>query len=95
MKKFLSTILAASLMLLGTTAFAQMSVNAGYINSTRTAKASKSATWEVGFPMLSAKMLISFRSRSAYGLAAWYISSRNPDNSSGVLHIRLLSTYWQ
>ncbi len=43
MKKFLSTILAASLMLLGTTAFAQMSVNAGYLNSTRTAKDSKSA----------------------------------------------------
>lgn len=34
MKKFLTTILAASLMLLGTTAFAQMSVNAGYLNST-------------------------------------------------------------
>ena len=33
MKKFFSTILVASLMLLGTTAFAQMSVNAGYLNS--------------------------------------------------------------
>lgn len=43
MKKFLTTILAASLMLLGTQAFAQMSVNAGYLNSTRTAKDSKSA----------------------------------------------------
>ena len=34
MKKFFSTLLAASLMLLGTQAFAQMSVNAGYLNST-------------------------------------------------------------
>ena len=35
MKKILSTLLAASLMLLGTQAFAQMSVNAGYLNSTQ------------------------------------------------------------
>ena len=34
MKKFFSVLLAASLMLLGTQAFAQMSVNAGYLNST-------------------------------------------------------------
>ena len=34
MKKILTTILAASMMLAGTQAFAQMSVNAGYINST-------------------------------------------------------------
>ena len=34
MKKILTTILAASLMLLGTQAFAQMSVNGGYLNST-------------------------------------------------------------
>lgn len=34
MKKILATLLAASLMLLGTNAFAQMSVNAGYLNST-------------------------------------------------------------
>ena len=43
MKKFLSTILAASLMLLGTTAFAQMSVNAGYLNSTETTKGSSNS----------------------------------------------------
>ena len=34
MKKFFSIVLAASLMLIGTQAFAQMSVNAGYLNST-------------------------------------------------------------
>ena len=34
MKKVFSTLLAASLMLLGTQAFAQSSVNAGYLNST-------------------------------------------------------------
>ena len=35
MKKIFTTLLAASLMLLGTQAFAQMSVNAGYLNSTQ------------------------------------------------------------
>ena len=35
MKKILSTLLAASLMLLGTQAFAQGSINAGYLNSTQ------------------------------------------------------------
>ena len=34
MKKFFTTLLAASLMLLGTQAFAQISFNAGYLNST-------------------------------------------------------------
>ena len=34
MKKIISTLLAASLMLLGTQAFAQVSVHAGYLNST-------------------------------------------------------------
>lgn len=34
MKKIFSVLLAASLMLIGTQAFAQMSVNAGYLNST-------------------------------------------------------------
>lgn len=38
MKKILSTLLAASLMLLGTQAFAQMSVNAGYLSSTLASK---------------------------------------------------------
>lgn len=44
MKKFLSTILAASLMLLGTQAFAQMSFNAGYLNSTLATKNSSSGS---------------------------------------------------
>ena len=38
MKKVFSILLAASLMLLGTQAFAQMSVNAGYLNSTQSFK---------------------------------------------------------
>ena len=42
MKKFFSILLAASLMLLGTQAFAQMSVNAGYLNSTQSFKDSNS-----------------------------------------------------
>ena len=42
MKKVFSILLAASLMLLGTQAFAQMSVNAGYLISTQSFKDSKS-----------------------------------------------------
>jgi hypothetical protein len=38
MKKVIFTLLAASLMLLGTNAFAQISVNAGYLNSTLASK---------------------------------------------------------
>ena len=38
MKKFISTLMAASLMLFGTHAFAQMSVNAGYLNSAQSFK---------------------------------------------------------
>ena len=42
MKKIFTTLLAASLMLLGTQAFAQMSVNAGYLNSTQSFQESNS-----------------------------------------------------
>lgn len=38
MKKLLTTILAASMLLIGTNAFAQFSVGAGYLNSTNTTK---------------------------------------------------------
>ena len=41
MKKIFSTLLVATLMLLGTNAFAQMSVNAGYLNSTLATKNTK------------------------------------------------------
>lgn len=44
MKKFLSTLLVASLMLLGTNAFAQMSFNAGYLNSTLATKNTSSGS---------------------------------------------------
>lgn len=40
MKKIVSTILAASMMLLGTNAFAQLSIGAGYLNSKTTLKVS-------------------------------------------------------
>ena len=43
MKKVFSILLAASLMLLGTQAFAQMSVNAGYLNSTLSHENAKSS----------------------------------------------------
>ena len=42
MKKVITTLLAASLLLLGTQAFAQVSFNAGYLNSTQSYENSKS-----------------------------------------------------
>ena len=42
MKKFFSTLLVAALMLVGTNAFAQMSFNAGYLNSTQSFDGSSS-----------------------------------------------------
>ena len=42
MKKIFTTLLAASLMLFGTQAFAQMSVNGGYLNSTQSFNESNS-----------------------------------------------------
>lgn len=44
MKKIITTLLAASMMFLGTTAFAQMSVGAGYINSTMKTTISSTAS---------------------------------------------------
>jgi hypothetical protein len=41
MKKIFSTLLVAALMLLGTNAFAQATINAGYLNSTQTFENSK------------------------------------------------------
>ena len=53
MKRILTTLLAASLMLLGTQAFAQVSVNAGYINSTRATKGAESANANGAYAGLS------------------------------------------
>lgn len=44
MKKILTSVLAASLMLLGTSAFAQVSVGAGYVNSKNTYTTSSGST---------------------------------------------------
>lgn len=44
MKKVLTSILAASLLLLGTNAFAQISVGGGYVNSTMVSKAGSSSS---------------------------------------------------
>ena len=40
MKRIITTILAASMMLVGTTAFAQASIGAGYLNETNKATVS-------------------------------------------------------
>lgn len=53
MKKILSTLLAASLMLIGTQAFAQISVNAGYLNSSLKVGSSDPSNANGGFAGLS------------------------------------------
>ena len=78
MKKILSTLLAASLMLLGTQAFAQMSMNAGYLNSTESSVNSHGAFAGVSFNIPIAGGL---------GIApgVYYSMITNKDASSGSL----------
>ena len=82
MKKFLSTILAASLMLLGTTAFAQMSVNAGYLNSTESVKGNSNSVNSHG-----AFAGVSFNIPIAGGLGiapgVYYSMIANKDSAAG------------
>ena len=82
MKKFFSTILAASLMLLGTQAFAQMSVNAGYLNSTESVKGNSNSVNSHG-----AFAGVSFNIPIAGGLGiapgVYYSMITNKDSAAG------------
>ena len=84
MKKILSTLLAASLMLLGTQAFAQMSVNAGYLNSTESVKGNSNSVNSHG-----AFAGVSFNIPIAGGLGiapgVYYSMITNKDAASGSL----------
>lgn len=59
MKKVFVTLLAAGLMLLGTDAFAQLSVNAGYLNSTKTIKGYDSENIHGAYVGVSLNLMLS------------------------------------
>jgi len=65
MKKVLTILLAASLMLVGTQAFAQLSANAGYINSTRTIKGYDSENIHGAYVGVSLNLMLS----DSFGIA--------------------------
>lgn len=83
MKKFFSTILAASLMLFGTQAFAQTSVNAGYLNSSQSfnESSSKSINSNGAYAGVSINIPLSGGFGIAPGL--YYSMITNKDGSDG------------
>ena len=82
MKKIFSTLLAATLMLVGTNVFAQMSLNAGYLNSTETVKGNSNSVNSHG-----AFAGVSFNIPIAGGLGiapgVYYSMITNKDTASG------------
>ena len=83
MKKFFSTILAASLMLIGTQAFAQTSVNAGYLNSSQSFNESSSKA--VNSNGAYAGVSLNIPLAGGFGIAPglYYSMITNKDGSSG------------
>ena len=85
MKKFFSTLLAASLMLIGTQAFAQTSVNAGYLNSSQSfiESNSKSINSNGAYAGISFNIPLAGGFGIAPGL--YYSMITNKDSSSGTI----------
>ena len=83
MRKFFSTLRAASLMLLGTQAFAQISVNAGYLNSAQSFNNSdvKSINSNGAYAGVSVNLPLAGGFGIAPGL--YYSMITNKDGSSG------------
>ena len=83
MRKFFSTLMAASLMLLGTQAFAQISVNAGYLNSAQSFNNSdvKSINSNGAYAGVSVNLPLAGGFGIAPGL--YYSMITNKDGSSG------------
>jgi len=84
MKKVLSTLLAASLMLLGTQAFAQVSVNAGYLNSTLATKNADPANANGAYAGLSFNLPIAGGLAIAPGVYYSLIASKNTANLGSI-----------
>ena len=84
MKKILSTLLAASLMLLGTQAFAQVSVNAGYLNSTLTTQNADPANANGAYAGLSFNLPLAGGLAIAPGVYYSMITSTNTANLGSI-----------
>lgn len=73
MKRIITTILAASMMFIGTTAFAQVSIGAGYLNSTmKTTISSSSTTMPYNGFYAGAEYLISEGAGFGVSVGAYY-----------------------
>ena len=85
MKKFFSTLLAASLMLIGTQAFAQTSVNAGYLNSSQSFSESNSKS--INSNGAYAGISFNIPLAGGFGIAPglYYSMITNKDSSSGTI----------
>ena len=85
MKKFFSTLLAASLMLLGTQAFAQMSVNAGYLNSTQSFQDSNSKSINSNGAYAGVSFNIPVAGGLGFAPGVYYSMIANKSGSSGTI----------
>ncbi|MBR3440916.1 MAG: outer membrane beta-barrel protein [Bacteroidales bacterium] len=85
MKKFFSTLLAASLMLIGTQAFAQTSVNAGYLNSSQSFSESNSKS--INSNGAYAGISFNIPLAGGFGIAPglYYSMITNKDSGSGTI----------
>ncbi|MBR5176243.1 MAG: PorT family protein [Bacteroidales bacterium] len=83
MKKIISTLLAASLMLLGTQAFAQISVNAGYLSSSQSFN--ESSTKAINSNGAFAGVSLNIPLAGGFGIAPglYYSLITNKNGSSG------------
>ena len=83
MKKIFSTLLAASLMLLGTQAFAQMSVNAGYLNSTQSFQDSNSKSINSNGAYVGVSFNIPVAGEFGFAPGVYYSMITNKSEASG------------
>lgn len=85
MKKIFTTLLAASLMLLGTQAFAQMSVNAGYLSSSLKTGSADPSNANGAYAGVSFNVPIAGAFGIAPGLYYSMITSKNAANLGNIL----------
>ena len=85
MNKFISTLLAASLMLFGTQAFAQMSVNAGYLNSTQSFKDASTKSINSNGAYAGVSFNIPVAGGLGFAPGVYYSMIANKSESSGTI----------
>ncbi len=85
MNKFISTLLAASLMLFGTQAFAQMSVNVGYLNSTQSFKDASTKSINSNGAYAGVSFNIPVAGGLGFAPGVYYSMIANKSGSSGTI----------